>query len=512
MHRPSILALGALLCSAGCADPGTTETTAPPAGRSVTGNRNTVFRAADGAEVVMPEDLDRAVVQAHCPAADGSFEIVPGGGDPAGAFAIDGVPDGSCWIRVDRFEASIEPVRHDEYVWTSADHLDFDTVEDGRRDYAFPTQTTKLSIDADGLAPWREGEHLIGLYSPQVGFVQFNSQDFPGVIEGIPHEGETSVAGLSYDWSMLVAPLLDGARGDRLSLIQFEVKHTPGGVAYIVPVRSFDAPAFALEDGTTETITGTFAEPPALTYHFAWALSEFEAMRSDVHPRAGASFDHVFDVETSPGLTAEGWNHESFVTQLVVVDPEAFAGHVDVSIGDLTLGNPFPADSIFDFYQVTFPVELPWPDGTPTEVLVQAGRYGNQFPTAAEPTRPLIAPVRSIRIEGRDARSQLAEVGFTPEVSWEKPAFGTPSSFQIDVIEPGPGDLAMGGLWSAAGSLVVPGDVTSIRLPPDLLRPGGWYALRIRAITQPDDEAETAPLRRSLPYGWADALTETFTP
>ena len=54
--------------------------------------------------------------------------------------------------------------------------------------------------------------------------------------------------------------------------------------------------------------------------------------------------------------------------------------------------------------------------------------------------------------------------------------------------------------------------MNEIRLPHDLLREGGHYALIVRAVASDGQQVRTAPLRHALPHAWADALTETFAP
>jgi hypothetical protein len=62
-------------------------------------------------------------------------------------------------------------------------------------------------------------------------------------------------------------------------------------------------------------------------------------------------------------------------------------------------------------------------------------------------------------------------------------------------------------------TLVMPGSVTTITLPRDLLRTDGTiYAIEIRAISQPDQDVASAPFRSGMPLGYADLLTNYFIP
>ena len=73
-----------------------------PETRAVVGLRHVEWRSLGGGVEDVPEDLERAVVQAHCPDGE-AWKILPGHGEPDGSFVIDGLPEGHCWVRIDRW-------------------------------------------------------------------------------------------------------------------------------------------------------------------------------------------------------------------------------------------------------------------------------------------------------------------------------------------------------------------------------------------------------------------------
>jgi len=502
-------ACGALLCAACDAEAPQGRPGAGPDTRTVVGLRAVEWRSLGGGVDEVPEDLDRAVVQAQCPDGDG-WTLLPGQGEPDGSFVIEGLPDGPCWIRIDRWSGGEEPPRN-EYLWTDAATIDLVSARAMRRNVHVPAASTKLVIEASGLEPWQPGVHEIGTVAPNVGFFQYNTADFPGSVDGMPAAGDTQVAALTYDLAQLSGFLLDAEAGDRLSVTQWATRENERGIAYSAPVRGFESAALTLREGETLAVEGTFAALPEATYRVHWAIPSFDALAPALHARA-VPFARGFALQAARGNGAAEWLDDTLPTEaLVLEDPEVFATDRVVDLGEFPLGAPYGADALFDWYATFFATTLPWPDGTPTDLFLAVAQYGDEFPGPDTPVRPRVGPVRSIRIGGLPADRALRGVGLTPEVAWDPPATGEPTSYEVQVIEPG-FEAELGGFWRTAAKLIVPADVTTVRLPEDVLREGGHYALLVRAVASTGQQVRVAPLRHALPHAWAEALTETFQP
>ncbi len=481
-----------------------------PVGRSIVGLRGVEWRSLGGGVEKVPDDLDAAVVQAHCPDGEG-WTIVPGHGEPDGSFVIAGAPEGHCWVRIDRWGGGEEPPQN-EYLWTDAATIDLASARAMRRETRVAPEATVLRIEADGFEPWVPGDHVVGAVVPNVGFFQYNSQSFEGSVEGLPDEGGTEATALTYDLGALSGFLLDGDAGDRLSFTQWAVRENAEGIAYAAPFRGFESEPVTIEGGETVDVRGTLEELPTTSYRVHWAIPAFDGLAAAMHERA-TPIARGFALQASHGTTADEWLEDTLPTEAFgLIDPSVFDTDALVDLGEFEIGVPYGEELLFDWYESFFVTTLPWPNGIETEVFLTAGRFSDEFPTADEPARPLVGPVRSIRVAGLDTTEIQPGVGLAPLVSWEPPALGSPTSYEIHVIEPGPGDMPIGGFWRTIARLVVPADVTEIRLPADVLREGGHYALLVRAVASDGQQVRTAPLRRALPHAWAEALTEPFQP
>ncbi|WP_373044476.1 fibronectin type III domain-containing protein [Vulgatibacter sp.] len=515
-RRIRILSVAALLVAAACdteeprARQQQPEPEPEPTGRTVVGLRQLEWRYATGTDVA-PTDLDTAVVQAHCPDGEGGWTIHPGHGEPDGTFVIEGLPEGHCWVRMDRWEGGEHPPE-DEYFWTDASTLDFGTVKVEREQVDFFVASTRISLAVDGLEAWVPGEHELGLLVPNVTFSQYNFADFPGSVEGIPGAGETAAESISYELANLSTPAFSAEKGDRPLILQSGLRENDRGNAWFTPLRAFEGEPFSLDEGGTAHVEGTLVELEQHTYRLHWDIPAFDALADGI--REGATpFARGFAYLSSRGVEEDAWHHGSRPWQaFVVADESIFDTAEAVDFGDVVHGNPIPGGTFYDWYQVWYRTLLPWFDDSEQELWATAGRYGGPAPTAEEGARPLVAPVTGIRIGGRDASQPLADVGPQPTISWQPPVTGEITSYEIDLVTPGAGDMAMGGFFRKAAHLVVPGDVTEIVLPVDLLREGFRYAVIVRAVSSEGQEVRTAPLARALPYAWADAVSETFLP
>jgi hypothetical protein len=495
-----------LAASAGCA--GDDDDGAPTAG--LAGQELRIYLGVDGTEHAFPVDLSHAIVAAQYPRPDGGWDIYPGYGDGDGQIEVADAPEGMHWLRMERPSADPELPPVDEYVWTDSADIDYSTTRIGRPDLDYPQASTPVVIAAGGLEPWATGTDLLGVYNPNVAFVNFIRADGEGV-SGFPASGATSLDDTSIDWAAAVVPLTHQASGDRVRFLQ-ERLFSLGNIQYYAPVGSFEA-AFDQSSGATTRVEGTFAPGEAIDYRLAWKRSAFEALRTQISPATGASEYHAFAVQASPGLTAADWQWQTLPAELLSVFPDGIQGVDDLDAGTLHGSSPYPRDSVYSFHEVGFAVPVAV-DDFPLQLPARIGQFDTRFPADGESVEPLASPVRAPQIAGRDLFAPQSGVGASPELSWQAPDRGPASQYIITIGRAlGGFDPELGEAWSKAAVLYVPGDVTSVRLPDELLATGETYAAVIRAVYQPAQvDVRQTPYRRALPYAYADAVTAPFQP
>ncbi len=491
----------ALLLVTGCGDnlpAADDDVVQEPTGRTLTGSQVVSFRHIDGTLLSQtPTDLWSTVIEAHVPDGD-TWRVLPGTGHRDGSFEISGLPEGAAWLRVSRRPFG------DSFYWTSADHVSFDESVLGAQDPRAADEGDQLGLAVDGIAPWQEGDELAWFVPDDDVFSMNLMSDAP------PSTDATMITDTSIDWAW--RPLADAAAGDATFLVQYRTQELAPGVSIRAPLRA-TSPRLHQEPGIDATLTASLSTPATLSYHLAWALDAFEAQRTAAHPTlAGPSYGHGFALFALPGLVNdELWTGTEYPVASLA-DPTLFDGTTAVDLGEIEIPNPYPRSWLNDMYVVTFPVEFPLPDGSPATLEAALGRRSAAL-TGAGPAMPLITAVRAPQIAGRDAFKPLAAVGMTPEIRWDAPAIGTPTSYRLQIIEgvtDAPPPYRPG--WYVSAELFVPGNVTSIRVPADVLRTGATYGIVIRSFSQPGHDVERQPFQSRGSAGFADTIVGPFTP
>ncbi|MGN6108409.1 MAG: hypothetical protein ACTHU0_25110 [Kofleriaceae bacterium] len=491
---PRLLLSLALLAACGdnLAGPGDDDPMAT--GHRLTGEHIVRFRAFNGTPLGRyPVDLWDSVIEAHAPDGDG-WRVIPGQGHRDGSFEIRGVPDGDVWLRISRLGGS------DAFYWTDAERVTFEEPLLGAPDGPRGEDGDQLFLAVDGVDAWQPGDEL-SLYVPEDNVI---AQD---VVAGAPAPGTTDLAGMPIDWT---GRLLANVEPDEPAfLVQYRVREL-GGVEVRAPIRATN-PQLRQVPGDDATLTATLIEPPVLPYRFRWARDAFEAERTAIHPtRTGASYYHDYSMTALPSRRGdEVWGGME-MPMLMLADPSVLEGTTELDLGVIPLPNPYPREWLFDSHVVVFPVALPLPNGEEYTLDAAIGLRRNDF--TGEAVRPALTPIRAPTLAGRDAFADQSGVGAAPVLAWQLPETGEPTAHRIQVIEAvlaPPVPYQPG--WYITAELYVPGDVTSVRLPADLLRADTTYSIVVRSMAQPGQDIRTRPMRNAGVAAFADAVLGRFT-
>jgi hypothetical protein len=436
-------------------------------------------------------------------------EVVPAVLAEDGTFAIDVAPSGPYWLRIVDGRHS----REDVYLYTDATTVDLDRDVVGSDRGVATSADTRLVIDAAGLSPWQDsddGDVLI----PDLGY---SSSLFPFFAANTPVTDDSALVDLTYFW--VTQPLPSQPQGDDALFAQLRPAHDDAlGLDYTTPIKMFQSAPVTIADGATATVTGTFVDPPALDVPINWTRSAFVAQGAAMHaPGCTAVLDdEIYWVHALPDHAAHGDFARRFggIADIPDAGPrvidQIFSLDETDLVGTFHVRNPYPSDWLHARYSVSFAIRCPLaglgaPGNTEAEIGVITDQLGN------DPVVPLIGPVTAVQIAGRDANGPQAGVGSAPTISWSAPGFGKATSFEVHLQEV---DLSpFGGLAvHETAELIVPGDITSVPLPRDVLLSGATYMLQIRAISRAGQTTKTAPFRSGIPLGYADLFTSYFQP
>ncbi|WNG17975.1 fibronectin type III domain-containing protein [Cystobacter fuscus] len=433
--------------------------------------------------------------------ADGNFIARPGARTSAEEYAFADVPDGTYYLKWGN-----------SYVVTSARRVDRSSHWLGRADAQELPESTfpvRVRLDINGLEPWAEDVQSLW------GNMQLVSGelDVAGSINAdeVMQPQSTSVRGavVSFNIHSNLLPFrFEQARGDRAWVNQL-VPRVAGKLAdgsslrYATLARSLHLAPFSFDGSQPLSVSGTFQALPQKPLSLSWALSSFAPHAADVHPAArldGATFSLV---AAAHGVEDAGW--VGFSGELLsFVLPADYATDVRDT---LVYGNPFPSTwGEVAWFDAPFAVNYPIP-GTESLVTVYASMevYERVSSLAAGPIQPLILPPRGLRLDGEDTFPARPVTLGSHVISWQPPASGQVSAYRLMlrryVVD---GDSAR---FVDRVSFTLGGQSTSMRLPPDVLKPASHYVVQLAAISAPGYSAENTGALYHLPKGQAETLS-----
>ncbi|WNG43385.1 fibronectin type III domain-containing protein [Archangium minus] len=431
-----------------------------------------------------------------------TFKSLPGALASPGEYAFADVPDGTYYLR-----------RGGSYVVTSARRVDLSSDWLGRADaqeLTAPAALAEARLDINGLQPWPESDEGPGglqLVSGELD-VAGNLDTFNRVLQ----PGTMSVSGEVVSYDNFTNPFMyrfEQARGDRAWVNQF-VPRNAGTLAdgstlkYGAVARSLHLPPFSYDGSEPLPVNGTFSVLPSKQFALNWKLSSFMSHVSDAHPAATAGRP-AFALHPAAHGVEDGW--VGYSGELLSFNlPMGYDTDIRAT---LDYGNPFPSTwGEVAWFSVPFRVEYAFP-GT-TEPLVVGARldvYENASSLGAGPLQPLVLAPRDLRLDGKEAYSQQSLALGSHVISWQPPASGQASGYRLRLRRYEWN--AEWGIVSNAESFVfwLGGDATSVRLPPELLKPASHYILQLTAISAPGFSAENSAALYKLPAGHADTLS-----
>ncbi|WP_342378547.1 fibronectin type III domain-containing protein [Myxococcus stipitatus] len=429
------------------------------------------------------------------------FLAIQGTPSPEG-LRFKGVPQGPYYLNAGG-----------RYVVTDARQVEVGSNRLGRPDavYAEVGGIQSLNLNLSNLEPWRRGS-ILELASAQVDM----SGDVYVPAEALP-EGAISLNfdGASYSsYTGSRFPLFESAYRDRLYVNQLSPSSAgtlPDGrpLTYTALTRSVEVGTFDfLPDGASPMpVTARLQPAPVREFPLEWRLPQFTPFATQAHPRAEHSANTFSLLPAAHGVS-EGWIGYSG-TLLTLRPPAAPMANVTTR---LRFGNPFPSNwGVVAIASASYRVMEPVPDGSGRLLRLSASNvvHDTLDNVIAGPVVPRVSPPRSLTIDGVPASTPRVVGTASPVIAWEPPALGTPSAYRVRLNRYD----REAGLVLNVRFVDVPGSITQVRLPPDMLLPGSIYYLNVTAIEAPGFDVKRRPFRtnETLPHHSSDAISSLFT-
>jgi hypothetical protein len=441
-----------------------------------------------------PEDLSRdATLELLLPRADGQLSSpLPMTGLADGTFSVAFAPEaaapGPAYVHV-------RTAGTEFYAVTTATTLDFGDDFQGRPDVQPATAGTSIRVSFDGLTPFVAADEVV-LVSSGAAAQWSTSKQAGGTSADVVFDGTKQ-------------NLVDATKGDVVLALQ---NHYTDLSTYGTRVLTTfgTLPPFTQVAGSTTQVpaTGRFTmrtlQPAEMTtVSVQWRRSEFQKLRTDIHPQAiaGEQFAGLF-AEPNGGVT-----YGEAVVQLALVTAQSEA--TDVVTAPLSYANPLPASwGPLAFANSLFTVSFMAPGATkPDDAPAFLEVYESASPAPKTyDARPFVSPARNIRIDGASAATATS-VAASPNVEWDAPSVGPASMYVLEVVRAD----------NDAGQTTLR-TVTSIytaephaRIPGGVMVPGPSYLLRVISVRDARKDPTASPFRLALPFGRARAYTSLFT-
>jgi hypothetical protein len=349
------------------------------------------------------------------------FTTIPGVGAPDSTFRIDGVPEGTYYVKLGT-----------SYFEESGDSVDLSASLIGRPDVIHTTTSTYVTFDVTGLAGWQATDEL-QMSSAQTGGMAYGMEKVAST--GVPAAADTALTGFTYDINLASdRALADGAAGDLLTLAQLSTQND-GARTYRTVSRTFTPAPFTITPGDTKMLSGAFTTiDPSKMLDLVWDRPAFSAELATHGGGLAAENWSTFAISTIPEGATRGYYDD---TPDVVVYAPGYSTDTTAVSAKWAYGDPYPAAwtriAWLRFWRYRF-IQLP--GAQPLAVYARLFAYQDLASLPAGTSiEPLVGLVVNPLVSGMPAggAGTVGGVGTTPIVSWSAPTIGTANRYQLIV-------------------------------------------------------------------------------
>jgi hypothetical protein len=458
-------------------------------GRTISGAFTDVHQADTGNPTSLPSTVAAGETVAAIVAMQGAstgFMTFPGNLTTSGTFTIPGVPPTGHY-----FFAILPPSPPAHILEMSGSAPDLSRVLSTRVDLVAAGGQTRAALAVTNLDSWATGDHFT-ILSSQAG-VDFEPST------GTLAAGATQFNHTAF-WS---GGLADASKSDVVYFLQ-AVAGTAGtgtllaNTTNVTKCTSLSNLTLA-NGGTTNAAVALTAAPQTGSVQGSMKFSQFDALAASVNPNAKSSA-FLMEVFSEPHSVAYPDHPFTGSAGLFGLALTFTAPPADTDYGTLVYGqclDPLWKEKRNVSYQFTVPIA-----GTTIASFVASVSADEPMTPAPGAVAPVIGPVKSPQIAGKDAFTAQSGVTVQPAFSWTAPAVGTASSYTLEVFN--------ASTQAAVFAETVYG--TSLTVPPGLLSSGTTYFAVITSRQAAFDTLDAAPLREGTPVYSAQAVTAAFTP
>jgi hypothetical protein len=435
---------------------------------SITPNGNIDGTAVDHAItgtglVDYPQDLSAASIFALVPNKTGGFYTLTGSGDASGNFTVGNVPVGGFWLHIPRTDNGFTT---DNYVWTTSSDIDAGQLIVGRPDAVLATTPVTVNTNVTLTTAPVSGDTLLWSSPDAHSFGNVPALPSKNLVTTFPQNGG----------------LIDSSKGDRGFLLHYT---TSGLSSHILESETFSS--LSETNGGTVSLTGSTVANSGSTTDPNIKITQFDAINAALPNTTGPTVKNFTLYDAGyPGT--EGWPivNPSDSSLLALVSASLNNVTADTDLGSIPFG--IVSQTGVGYAQFEDLSSRTISSGGSTYILQDVGSVivANTIPSST--IVPLLGEPTAPTVNGVDFLSNQTITSLTPQISWGPPAVGTPTAYELTVLNP-----AAAGVPSQVHYFYTSG--SGVTIPPGILQANTSYVFILKAMLYQNSAFLTAPFR-----------------
>ncbi len=446
------------------------------------------YAVAGGTLVDYPQDMSAVTVEVLLPNNKGGFNRQAGTGDASGNFTIPNVPTGNYWLHLQRMDNG---ALTDNYVYTASSDIDAGQLVVGRPDAVRATSGVTIAAQNIALSVPVTSSDSIAWVSPDA-----KSSGAPGGAPGSQTYSATFPQ---------TGGLINSSKGDKGYLLHYT---TSGLITRIVESETF--PSLTETNGGTVNLTGSMTASTGSTADPVVKVSEFDAVNTAIPGFTGPTvknftmFDSGYD--GSNGFLPANLYAASGSTPIQLIKIPLATVTADTDFGSISYGL-VTAAGVLPFVQFEDLGSRSFSIGGSNYTFQNNGQVTitDVIPSSSNSTFPVVGEPLNPTVDGKDFFTNQGSISGAPQIAWAKPTFGTPSSYELTVVNP----ATLGGANPEIHYFYT--FSTGVAIPPGILKANTPYVFILQAMMFQANNFQAAPFRMGTNAAWTSEVSAVMT-
>jgi hypothetical protein len=442
---------------------------------------------AGGALVDYPQNLSAVTIEVLLPNNKGGYLHIHGTGDSSGNFTVPNIPAGSFLLHLPRTDNG---VLTDNYIWSDASDIDAGQLLIGRPGAVHASSGVTIHPNGITLSVSPKSGDSIRWTSPDA-----NASGTPSGTPSTPYSSTFLQSG----------GLIDSAKGDNGYLLHYT---TSGLITSEVESETFSS--LTETNGGTVDLTGSMTANSGSTTDPNVKITTFDAVNSAIPGFGGTTLKNfaMFDsgYAGTEGFLPSNLSAPMGAAPIVLINIPLASISTDTDFGSISYGvvttKGVPFVQLVDLGSRSFTI------GSSNYTFENEGQVTitNVISTSSAPVASLLSEPLNPTVDGKSFFSNQGSISTAPQVSWGTPILGTPTAYELTVVNPatlGSATPDTHYFYTFANGVSIPSGVLHANTP---------YVFILQAMLFQSNAFKTAPFRLGTNAAWTSEVSGVMTP